>query len=643
MSFVLDIMADSLKAMPIESAADWIRMYFYSHTGEAFSEQQSPWVTAPQGPCWAYDSIQFRTIWLQWAARMFKTNFTLAMLQRSMDQRPEETMFATPDETNCKSVFGRFWKMIEHCPRLRHQAPKPIRQSKTQIKLQRSVCHGAWPRGKSRLADKSIRVGVGNEIDKWAVESTSTEGDPIQRFRKRGAEYPDRKFILESTPSIRGRSAVESGRMQSTNHRYHVPCPHCFKFQTLEFGDGSKPGMIHYEKMPNGQSERGLARRTAHYVCLHCEGRIEDIHRPWMINKGVWVPKGCEVDHQKAMEARTLAPDDYSWLIGKPLNWGSDYGCQISVFYALFHGWGDIVDDFLSKCKKPRDLQQWVNEDKGETWEAKRTRTTPEIVGERLRTPIDAGVVPPGVKFLTCTIDRQAADGGFVKWVVIAHGHSDQAILIDYGFGDSLAAIWDPVVRRQYRRLDGMTPMTPVLSAADSGWDTKGTYDFCNAHTGIFACKGEGEMGGKPYRLGEIERGDNEGQLLFGVNTDFWETDLQARLDERLPGEPGSFSLCIEASHDMDFLNELCNGSLADKFDARGNAKLFWQKKDENAPNDFRDAIRYGLALGQLINENGGIPDTSPSQVIKDKREQSFVRCPSSEGTSGGWIRRRSN
>lgn len=643
MSFVLDIMADSLKSMPVESAADWIRMYFYSHTGEAFSEQQSPWVTAPQGPCWAYDSIQFRTIWLQWAARMFKTNFTLAMLQRSMDQRPEETMFATPDETNCKSVFGRFWKMIEHCPRLRHQAPKPIRQSKTQIKLQRSVCHGAWPRGKSRLADKSIRVGVGNEIDKWTDHSTSTEGDPIQRFRKRGAEYPDRKFILESTPSIRGRSAVESGRLQSTNHRYHVPCPHCFKFQVIEYGDGSKPGMIHFEKLLNGQSDRSLARRTAHYVCLHCEGRIDDIHRPWMMNRGVWVPAGCQVDHEKAMEARQLAPDDHSWLIGKPLNWGSDYGCQISVFYALFHGWGDIVDDFLSKCKKPRDLQQWVNEDKGETWEAKRTRTTPEIVGERLRSLINAGIVPPGVKFLTCTIDRQAASGGFVKWVILGHAPGDQSVLIDYGFGDSLAAIWEPVVRRQYKRTDRLPAMTPVLSASDSGYATKDTYDFCNSHTGILACKGEGEMGGKPYRLGELDRGDYEGQLLFGVNTDYWETDLQSRLDERLPGEPGSLTLCLEASHDMEFLTEICNGTLADKFDARGNAKLFWEKKDENAPNDFRDAIRYGLALGQLINENGGAPDSAPSKAVQEKRGQSFVRPPSSEGTSGGWIRRRSN
>ena len=261
---MVEVCREMMRPRIPESAADWLRANFYDITGRAFDESMVPWVTAPQGPCWAYDSQQFRTIWLQWAARMFKTNFGLAMLMRGMDQRPEETMFATPDETNCKAVFGRLWKMIENCPKLRDQAPIQQRQSKSRIQLRRSVCHGAWPRGKSRLADKSIRTGHGNEIDKWIQEITSTEGDPLERFRKRGAEYPDRKFVLESTPSVRGKSSVEAGLLQSTYHRYWVPCPLCSKFQTIEFGDGEKPGGIFFEKLPSGQSDRELARKTAY-------------------------------------------------------------------------------------------------------------------------------------------------------------------------------------------------------------------------------------------------------------------------------------------------------------------------------------------------------------------------------------------
>jgi phage terminase large subunit GpA-like protein len=364
---------------------------------------------------------------------MFKTNFGLGMLMRSMDTRPEETMFATPDETNCKSVFGRFWLMLEYCPRLRSQVPIRQRQSKTRIALRRAVCHGAWPRGKSRLADKSIRIGHGNEIDKWVQEKTSSEGDPLERFRKRGAEHPDRKFVFESTPSVRNKSNVEFGRLQSTNHRYHVPCPHCCKFQTIEFGNGQTPGGIFFDKLPTGATDRDLARRTAHYVCRHCEGRIDDLHRAWMMPRGVWVPAGCEVDHERAMDARSLPPDDMSWLIGTPTNWGSEWGSQLSVFYALFHGWGQIVSDFLGKCKSPAKLRQWINEDAGETWEARKSKSTPERIGERLRTPVPRGVVPVWGRFLTVTIDQQAAEGGYRLYVVLAHGDDFRSHVVDYG------------------------------------------------------------------------------------------------------------------------------------------------------------------------------------------------------------------
>ena len=119
-------------------------------------------------------------------------------------------------------------------------------------------------------------------------------------------------------------------------------------------------------------------------------------------------------------------------------------------------------------------------------------------------------------------------------------------------------------------------------------------------------------MGGVPYKIAPVEQGEYKGQELFTVNTDFWETDLQARLDERLPGEPESLSMFAGAEHDEELLVHLCNGTLADKIDARGNARLLWIKKNESDPNDYRDAIRYGLALAMAyVAENDGYPPRS--------------------------------
>lgn len=629
MSFVFQCFINALQPRANESAGDWLRQFYFTHIGEAFSEEQVPWITAPQGPCWAWDSIQFRLVWLQWAARMFKTNFGLGMLMRSMDQRPEETMFGTPDERTCKAIFGRLWKMIDHCPRLSDQAPHEQKRNKTRIDLKRAVLHGAWPRGKALFADKSIRIGHGNEISKWVDESTSKEGKALMRFQKRGSEYPDRTFLMESTPSVRGKCDVEAGRLESTNHRYHVPCPHCCKFQTIEFGDeDQRPGTICWESK-DGFTDREHAKATAFFKCLHCSEAIHDIHRPEMMNRGVWVPAGCKVDHDRAMDARNLPPDDMSWLRGEPDRWGDEYGSQLSVFYALFHGWGDIVLTFLKRKKRPRDLQQWINEDKGETWEVKKTLSTPERVAARLKTDIPRGTLPEWCRLLTVTIDQQEADGGFRPFVVLAHGAEEQAHIVDYGAVETLDALASTVLGRAFPHRDG-GDMRPHFSSIDSGWDTKATYDFCNTHALIVPCKGSStDLAGKPYRLSEVEKGEYEGQTLFTVNTDFWETDLQARLDDRRPFEPGGLSLCAGAERDIDLLTQLCNAVLADKLDLRGNAKLLWVKKNEYDPNDYRDAVRYGLALAQaFVDSNNGYPPRMEVQARPQPEGQARFSSP---------------
>jgi len=329
--------------------------------------------------------------------------------------------------------------------------------------------------------------------------------------------------------------------------------------------------------------------------------------------RGVWVPAGCEVDHERAMDARDLPPDDTSWLRGEPLRWGSDYGCQISVFYALFHGWGQIAADFVQKCKNPTKLRQWVNEDKGETWEAKRTKTTPERIGQRLKTEIPRGVVPDWGRLVTVTIDQQAAEGGFRLYVVLAHGNDWRAHVVDYGLTQTLEEVWQQAVTRTYQHADGGNDITVHAVAADSGWATKQTYDWCNLHAGAVPCKGANhDLGGKPHKLNAVETGDHAGQMLLTVATDYWETDLQARLDDREPGTAEALTLCAGADRDMEFLEQLCNATISDRVDNRGNAKLLWVKRDEGVPNDFRDALRYGLALALCYaEEHGGFPGRS--------------------------------
>jgi len=622
------IIREALTPVEEDTAADWLRQYFYTHDGRAFSEQSVPWVTAPQGPAWAYDSIQFRTLWLQWAARMFKTNFGLGMLMRRMHQRPGESMFATPDETNCKSVFGRLWKMIEHCPVLRDQAPIPHRQAKHIIKLQRSVCHGAWPRGKSRLADKSIPVGHANEIDKWEHQATSTEGDPLPRFLKRGAEYPDRKFVLESTPGQKGRSRIESGRLQSTDHRYHVPCPHCGKFQVIQFGDGKSPGGIHWERKPNGDTDRNLARKTAHYICSECEGRIDDIHRPAMMNAGVWVPAGCEVDHERAMMARELPPDDRSWLRGEPSHWGSEYGSQISVFYALFHGWGDIAYDFLGKCKSPQDLRQWTNEDKAETWEVVKRKDDWQSLGERSIIKVPRLVVPADRSIVTLGIDKQES---FYVYVAEAWGTGHGPHTIDYGICETAADVQKLIESKWDQEGGGQLKCSAAL--IDSGFRPADVHKIVNECTKrgypVRACRGSygQRLPGYYANKQNTSRSSNPGQWVTWVDTH----STQDWIDSQLSSGQATLFRGSLIEH-QDYLEQVLNDALVASLDSHNNPREEWQRIDTMVPNDFRDCKRYAFVGRLLLGHSNPTPTHNPGRKQSRKRPN-FIERP------GGWLR----
>lgn len=582
----------------------------------------------------AFDDPCIRQIVLQWASRLGKTTTCLSLMSKVAGTNPRNMMFAGPTKDAAGRVIGsRLYPILSSSEGVRQQLPPEARRSKLHVKLESCQIFVGWSGSETSLADVGAYFGHASEIDKWD-DSASKEGDSLKLFVNRFKGFPDHKIIFESTPTITGKSRIEKKMQESNQHRRYVPCPHCGEFQVLVKGVEGVPGGFQWDRDSNGNSDSDIALQTAYYECCHCQGKIENHHRTIMLRAGVWVPNGCTITADGTIHGN--AHKSGSDIVG--------FG-PLASWYALTETWGNFARLWIQAQKRPRDLQDVVNSYMSETWSPRKSKSTPEKVGERLAGTTDRGIIPVGVKFLTCTIDRQAADGGFVKWIVLGHGDEGRAWLIDYGSGDTLASIWEPVVRRQYVRLDGKTPMTPILSAADSGWDTKVTYDFCNTRKAIFACKGEGEMGGKPYRLGEIDHGENEGQLLFGVNTDYWETDLQSRLDERLTGEPNSLTLCVDATRDIEFLTEICNGILTDKFDNRGNAKLRWEKKDQGLPNDWRDGIRYGLALGQLVVESGDIPQGSPpAATVKEERQgASFVRAPTSAGDSGGWIRRRTS
>ncbi len=548
------------------------------------------------GPLAAFDDPSVRTIVLQWGTRLGKTTLCLGLLAFVAVTNPRNMMFAAPTQSAAERVIGeRLYPMFEaSCRELRKQLLAKHRRSVSKVKLDACRIFVGYSGSSSALADVGAYFGIANEIDKW--DSTeSTEADPLKLYLNRFKGFVDHKIILESTPSIKGKSRIERLTTKAKQHLRFCQCPHCGEYQVLKKGDGQSPGGIKWEHDSKGKSEETLAYATAYYECEKCQKHIENHHRATLLRSGIWVPIGCKIGTDGA-------------IAGTPLNDGSDshsFG-PLASWYALTQTWGDFARQWVAAQGKPKELQDVFNSYMAVTWEVRRTKTEPETVGENLAGTHSREEVPQEAEFLTVTVDRQRAEGNFCPWVVMAHGAEDRSWVVDYGTCALLKTVWEEVIRKQYIVAETDDILIARMSGVDSGWDAAGTYAFCKEHEeDTISLKGSpNDLGGKEYH--EVTLGANRqgaGHQLLHVNTNHWEENLHNRLADLRANEPGSLTLFKEARYDIPFLTDLCNGTRSDDLNKRLEVKNEWIKKDEDLPNDYRDCIKYGLCLAMYLRD----------------------------------------
>ena len=604
----------------------WAREHIVTDLNKPYDHDRFPYIGAPGGPADAFDDHNVREIALQWASRLGKTFFgQMTTIYNGVQLRLPQ-IFGSTNETLALQVVQRTYKMLRNVPKLSRALVKPERmQNMHLIEFWGCQVFVGWSRSAATFADKDCHRGHKNEYDDWTHLTTSKDGDPGDQFDERFKNHQgDRKVVAESIPKVKGKSRTEAKRLAGWNCEYMVPCPHCKKFQQVELGDSETDYGIKFEVVNHSVV-------VAWYECRHCHERIENYHRAGMMRRGVWVPEGCGVDHEAAYEIDSTSPDyrwngwkNASWVTGKPARDNEIASHRLATYVSRAVSWNDCAQQFYNSKGKPQKLRNFVNQWDGNTWEIRRSRSEPEAIAERCRTEYDRGFAPEWVEFLTLTIDRQKADGGSCPWVVMGHG-SRGSHVVDYGIDDTLEKVWAKAWAKPYHHESASLPLYISATAIDSGWTPKVTYEFCQdeSHTSCVPCKGgSAKSGDEHYKWTDFEdsKHDTEGLSLLLVNTNYSETALQHMLDEGAPGEPGGLGLCVEAAKDFDFIGQLTNMILVDKIDTAGEPVLQWSKKDDGSPNDFRDAIRYGIALGQAWIDEGGTLEHTDNRTAVEKR-----------------------
>ncbi len=616
MGLLLERAAEAIEPRPRMRTFDWCRQFVFTADGRPYDHSAYPHLGAPGGPFDACDCHQYLTIWLQWASRLGKSFCGQCYTMKNAACHPCPMMFASADQKLAVEVTDRTYRMLAYCEPLAGQLRPVHRRRQDLVDLDICRMFVGWARSTSTLADKAVRVGHANEIDKWEHQSTSKEADPLKLFSDRFKEFPSHKKIFESTPAQKQSSRIERGRLASTNCAYWVPCPHCRRYQTL------KMDQLRWQKNEAGKSDKDVARRTAHYECLHCQGVIKDEHRGHMMRAGVWVPEGCGVDDAKAMESAARWPSESKpwagwslsgWITGSPLRDGRDAGYHLSSLYALSLSWGDIAAEWVDSQRNPQNLRNFINQWLAETWSQAKNEATWEQIGKRLIcSDFKRFEVPNWASLITIGADAQE-DGNRIPWVVVAWGPERRPGVIAYGELDSLAALRSELLSRTYNYQDGSGSLRPQVTLVDSGNRPSGYYEFCQqcqaAGLQVHPCKGSSTALEADYVVSRL--GPNTsmpGMNLVRVDTIRTQSWIERAIHSLEPETGGAQIHSSSLTEHQDFLEQIRNDVAVLDTDTSNNEREKWQREMTHVPNDFRDAWRYSYVAMLIATRGAPIP-----------------------------------
>jgi phage terminase large subunit GpA-like protein len=510
------------------------------------------------------------------ASQCGKTACELNILGYFAHQDPSPILFVLPSEQIAEDVSKeRIAPMIRDTPVLRplFGTPKAKESGNTLLKKQfpggfLALAGSNAPRG---LASRPVRILIGDEIDGYPA-SAGSEGDPITLAEARTTNFWNRKRFYSSTPSIKNASRIEKLEEQSDRRRFHVPCPHCGDFQTLE-----------WESLKWPSPRTGAAKHNpgaCYYVCINgCE--ILELEKLDMIRNGHWVktnPGGGD---------------------------GKTAGFQLSALYSPWKSWSDIIEDWLKAHKKPQERKAFWNTRLGRTYEILGdTVDYEEVASRRIRYPAE---VPAGALVLTAGFDVQTDR---IEMEVVGWGKDEESWSIEYRIfkgSPGMPEIWneiDAALKKLYLHESGVQ-VRIVCAYIDSGYHTKQVYRFCKPRQlkRIYACKGQSGIGvplnkPRPQRRTHAMRVD-----LRLVGIDAAKESLYERLKLKEVGagychfptgyvdRQGVFQERRE--YDAEYFEQLTSEKLVSEMQGMTPVRK-WQKKRER--NEALDCRVYAMA-----------------------------------------------
>lgn len=497
------------------------------------------------------------------SAQVGKTELLLNSIGYYVDYDPSPILVLQPTLEMAQTFSkDRLAPMVRDTPALTKKFGDPKSRSSGNTMLHKTFAGGhvtmAGSNSPASLASRPIRVVLCDEIDRYPV-SAGTEGDPVNLAIKRTLTFWNRKIILVSTPTIKGKSRIESAYEDSTQEVYTLKCKRCGNHQQIV--------------RRNIEHETKAGELVA--VLSQCEACREILpESDWKKDPGIWQ---ANAEHRNTR------------------------GFHLNEYVSPWRRWLDIELDFLQAKKSPETLKTFVNTSLGETWEEDGEKLDDSSLYARRERYV--AQVPAGGLVVTCAVDVQddRLEAGVEAW---GEGEENYKIDLKIFHGNPAKPdIWnrlDEYLLSTFEHESGEQMRIACTVIDSGGHHTKEVYKFCKAREArrVYAIKGKGGDGvpvvSRPSR-------NNLGRaLLFTIGVDTAKASIYSKLQILEPG-PGYVHFPIGDLFDEEYFLQITAEQIVTRY-RRGFAYRAWEKI--RARNEAFDLAVYNLAALLILNPN---------------------------------------
>lgn len=619
---VLDLWRPPVRVSPSE----WCQLHVMlsalsSEIAGRFNLDLYPFLKEPLDAL-ADDDVQEMT--LMFGSQAGKTTLLICLILywAAVDPGPALLCGDTADGVK-ELTTTRLYPMLKICARTRDLLPKRERdQLDLLIDLKRMLVFTGWSGSVSKLGSKNIRYLLCFEIDKWSYDK-SLEGDSLELAKNRTKAFTRRKHVYDSTPSVKGQSRIEASYDLSDRRRYHVPCPHCGLWHTLDFE------ALHWPKGADGHSVAPeIARDNAWMECPGCQGRIEDVHKPMMLRRGIWLCAGesarpaTPAEVKKAKNVREAYDGTPLFVEGEPEHPVRYHrGYRLSSLYSPALSFGEIASKWLAAGDDLSKKQDFWNGWLARTWEVRSDAPHWKDLWLRLRTDIPSGFIPPEAKCILAGADVHAHN---VHYILRAWNIEGKSWLVTHGILASLDE-FENVVRTKRFPIFGSEVEMPISGTlVDARYTTNDVDDYCIAcGPAVRAIMGDGIRKGPHFKPFPVETNPRTGKVMphgfrhWHLNSDYYKERVQQH--QRRAADASSAWLLNDEEDEL-YLREVTAEGRYKSYDSQHREIYKWIITDRFVGNHYFDCECYIMAGFDMWRRGWGRAPAQRRRHIRPRR-----------------------